>query len=135
MGHCPFASTRGVGLGKGEEMTEPMSDKRWQQLQEMAEKDVHMDYREAVVEIHRLRADVERLKENTKYDLAWINKAKAKFATGGEMTDETNEELRDLRILCRSQEITIHRLKEKIKMKKGIFKTVLYILEKELEEK
>ena len=40
------------------------------------------------------------------------------------MTDEAREELRDLRLLCRSQEILIHRLKGEIK-----------ILEKELEEK
>ena len=40
------------------------------------------------------------------------------------MTDEAREELRDLRLLCRSQEITIHRLRKDIE-----------VLEKELEEK
>ena len=92
-------------------MTEPMSEEQLDRLEKEPWWDDN-DAADAIREIRRLRAEVERLKENTKYDLAWINKSKAKLAAHKDVI-----------------------LKAHIAMGDCLFKKAFFILDKGLEEK
>jgi len=89
-------------------MTEPMSE---EQLSDDIEFKTTLNKAQAQAIIN-LRAEVERLKENTKYDLAWINKSKAKLAAHKDVI-----------------------LKAHIAMGDCLFKKAFFILDKGLEEK